>query len=166
MRKGGLVIILMVLGVLGLVFLFLVWMAVCMLLCAACGLILRLCVGPLAKDAALAAQFPGFAGRAAKLGIASIVVGLVSAFLFVLLIFLSDIFMDFGLICVWVCTLLCVVCGVQLLLLAKKLRWAVGAGAPYGKRRVASKVLGILSLIASLPGVVLSVYFIAVMVTQ
>ena len=59
-----------------------------------------------------------------------------------------------GSVGIWVCALLCTACGVILLILAKKLSWAIGAGAPYGKRRVACIICGIITLLASVFSVV------------
>lgn len=142
------------------VYLLLFCMAGCMLASAVGGLLLRLCVGPVRKDGIFEQHFPGFAGRAAGIGLAGIVAGVAGAAVFVTLVLLSMNFFLAGEIALWVCTALCVVCGVQLLLLAKKLRWVIGMGAPYATRRVACMVCGIITLGLALPGVVLGVFFI------
>lgn len=153
------------LGLIGYVIFSVVWHVFCMLACAASGLALRLCVGPLRRDEVFERQFPRFAGRAAGLGVAGIAVGAASTAIFLVLFFIlfftSDGWFTLGIAGVWVCTVLCIVCGVLLLALAKKLSWAIGAGAPYRRRRTACILCGVLALLASISGIVLGVLSIA-----
>lgn len=152
-------------GLIGYVVFALVWHVFCMLACMLSGLALRLCAGPLRKDKTFEQQFPRFARRAAGTGVVGIVVGAASTVVFLVLFFIlfftSDGWFTLGTPAVWVCTIICIVCGVFLLLLAKKLGWAIGIGAPYHKRRTACIVCGVLSLLVAVPGIVLGVLSIA-----
>lgn len=138
---------------------FIFWMIACMLTCAACGLALRLCVGGLRKDMEFEKHFPGFALRAGREGVAALAAGLVSAIVFTLLVFCftkAD-SMLFGEIAVWVCTALCILCGIQMIRLAKKLRQAAYGSSKYKVRHVACVICGVLALLSALPCVLLSV---------
>lgn len=148
-------------GLIGYEIFFLVWHVLSMLACVLCGLTLRICVGSLRRDEIFEKQFPHFSSRAAGLGIAGIIVGIASTIIFLVLFFIlfftADGWFKLGTLGVWVCTLLCVACGVFLLLLAKKLSWAIGNGAPYHKRRTACIICALLTLLLSLPNIVLGV---------
>ena len=153
------------LGLLWYVIFFFLWHIFCMLACAASGLALRLCVGPLRKDGTFEQHFPRFAGRAAGVGMAGIVVGVVStlvfSIMFFILFFSSDGWFSLGIVGVWACAIFCMVCGVAALMLAKKLSWTIGIGAPYRKRRTACIISGVLALLAAIPGIILGVLSIA-----
>ena len=150
--------ILAVLAVIPLALFLLGWMASCMLVCIACGLILLLCVKGLRRDSTFLQQYRGAAARAFGLGVAGITVGLISLVWFIApfvsTIEQPEMVLAFSL---WACTLLCAACGIVLLRTAKKLHVLTGAGTSYRKRRVACIVCGIVTLVANLPGVALSI---------